>query len=134
MIVVINKELGMCMRKKVIDVTEKEEEKYRTKVKNFYKKNKVMINSIAGTTFVVGGISAVIIAKFLNENDQILQKNDLLSVENLKLKKVIDELEVLCEVKDNYYRNLASDALRSGSSEGGRALREWQIQSGKNNL
>lgn len=120
------------MREK--DIRENDEKKYRTKVKKFYKKNKVMINSIAGTTVVVGGISAVIIAKFLNENNQILQKNDLLSVENLKLKERINELEVLCEVKDNFYRNLASDALRSGSSEGGRALREWQIHSGKNNL
>lgn len=122
----------MCMQEK--DIRENDENKYRTKVKKFYKKNKVMINSIAGTTVVVGGISAVVIAKLLNENNQILQKNDLLSVENLTLKKHNDELEILCDVKDIFYRNLASDALRRGSSEGGRALREWQIQSAKNNL
>lgn len=116
------------------DIRENDEKKYSTKVKKFYKKNKVKINSIAGTTFVVGGISAVIIAKLLNENNQILQKNDILSLENLELKKQNDELEILSEVKDIFYRNLASDALRSGSSEGGRALREWQIYLDKNNL
>lgn len=116
------------------DIRENDEKKYSTKVKKFYKKNKVKINSIAGTTFVVGGISAVIIAKLLKENNQILQKNDILSLENLELKKQNDELEILSEVKDIFYRNLASDALRSGSSEGGRALREWQIYLDKNNL
>jgi hypothetical protein len=40
----------------------------------------------------------------------------------------------LSEVKDIFYRNLASEALRSGSSEGGCALREWQIYLDKNNL
>ncbi|WP_177180209.1 hypothetical protein [Lactococcus garvieae] len=55
-------------------------------------------------------------------------------MENLELKKQNDELEILSEVKDIFYRNLASDALRSGSSEGGRALRERQIYLDKNNL
>lgn len=91
------------------------------KIKKFAKRYGLEL--VLGVAVVGIGIACLWQGKKLNENKQVIETQSLI----IELaEERINYLKALCEEKDKGMLKIASDALRKGSSEGGKALVDWR--------
>lgn len=103
----------------------------RNKIKLFYKKNSLLIDAVGFT--LLGSLvvyTSIKCDEYSIENDQLKIELELEkathNLDNSEKNERISELTELIELKDKAHLELASEALRLGSSRGGADLNDYK--------